>query len=180
VVILGVGAFPSFFLRQAMLTAPATHATFSTPGALRAVVGNGLYNCLGGLLGLGIGLIVRDAAGAIGAFVGVLLILPIVVSALPQSIIYAVQRYELLQVGKIMITVRTVQLPGARVIRHGAHLMVSSGSPNPSRRGSALPSCAVMRWAVVDRHSPPRARRRLRGRSGGLRHRSGEDAHKRT
>ncbi len=119
-----VVAFLSFFLGQAMLTAPATHATLSSPGALRAVVGSGLYICVIGVLGLALGVLIRHTAGAIGAFVGVLLILPIVVSALPQSIINAVQRYEPLQIGKMMITTPTdvtrhVILRGPHgVIRH--------------------------------------------------------------
>jgi ABC-2 type transport system permease protein len=103
-VVSEIVAFLSFFLGQAMLTAPATHATLSSPGAWRAVVGSGLYICVIGLLGLALGVLVRHTAGAIGAFVGVLLILPIVVSALPASIINAVQRYEPLQIGKVMIT----------------------------------------------------------------------------
>lgn len=124
-----VVAFLSFFLGQAMLTPPAVHATLSTPGALRAVIGSGLYICFIGLLGLGLGLIVRHTAGAIGAFVGVLLIVPIVVSALPQSIINAVQRYEPLQIGKTMITVRTGQILGHGVrIVHGVHHIVQGAS----------------------------------------------------
>ncbi len=122
VVISEVVAFLSFFLGQAMLTAPATHATLSTPGALRAVVGSGLYICVIGLLGLGLGVVVRHTAGAIGALVGVLLILPIVVSALPSSIVNAVQRYEPLQIGKMMITVPTDT--GVRAILRGPHGVV--------------------------------------------------------
>ena len=118
-----VVAFLSFFLGQAMLTSPAPHATLSSPGALRAVAGSGLYICVIGLVGLGLGVMVRHTAGAIGALVGVLLILPLVVSALPNSIINAVQRYEPLQIGKMMITVpphfirATIEGPNG-VVRH--------------------------------------------------------------
>lgn len=105
VVVSEIVAFLSFFLGQAMLTSPAPHATLSSPGALRAVVGSGLYICVIGLIGLGLGVLIRHTAGAIGALVGVLLILPLVISALPNSIINAVQRYEPLQIGKMMITV---------------------------------------------------------------------------
>ena len=121
-VISEVVAFLSFFLGQAMLTAPAIHATLSTPGALRAVVGSGLYICVIGLLGLSLGVLVRHTAGALGAFVGVLLILPIIVSALPESIINAVQRYLPLQIGKVMITVPTHAV--GRVVIRGAHGVV--------------------------------------------------------
>lgn len=122
-VVSEVVAFLSFFLGQAMLTAPAPHATLATSGAVRAVVGSGLYICVIGLIGLGLGVLIRHTAGAIGALVGVLLILPLVVSALPSSIIQAVQRYEPLQIGKMMITVpprfirATIHGPGG-VVRH--------------------------------------------------------------
>lgn len=135
-----VVAFASFFLGQAMLTAPAPHATLSTPGALRAVVGSGLYVCVIGLIALGLGLIIRHTAGAIGAFVGVLLIFPIIVSALPNSIINALQRYEPLQIGKIMITVRTLQLSTRRALGKTVtvgptghhHVIVNFGSVTPT------------------------------------------------
>ena len=104
-VVSEIVAFLSFFLGQAMLSSPATHATLSSPGAARAVIGSGLYICVIGLIGLGLGVLIRHTAGAVGALVGVLLILPLVVSALPNSIINAVQRYEPLQIGKTMITV---------------------------------------------------------------------------
>lgn len=126
-----VVAFVSFFLGQAMLTAPATHATLSTPGALRAVVGCGLYLCVIGLLGVGLGVIIRHSAGAIGAFVGVLLVFPIIVSALPQSIINAVRRYEPLQIGHAMITVAAVRSGVGHVIKavgpHHHILIVRAG-----------------------------------------------------
>jgi ABC-type transport system involved in multi-copper enzyme maturation permease subunit len=92
-VVAEVVAFASFLLGQALLTAPATHATLGTPGALRQVVGSGLYLCVIGLLGLGLATIIRHTAGAISAFVGILLVLPIIVAALPASIQTDVQRF---------------------------------------------------------------------------------------
>lgn len=122
-VVSEIVAFLSFFLGQAMLTSPVPHATLSNPGALRAVVGSGLYICVIGLIGLGLGVLIRHTAGAIGALVGVLLILPLVISALPNSLINALQRYEPLQIGKMMVTVpprfirATIQGPNG-VVRH--------------------------------------------------------------
>lgn len=122
-VVSEIVAFLSFYLGQAMLSSPAPHATLSTPGAARAVVGSGLYLCVIGLIGLGLGVLIRHTAGAIGALVGVLLILPLVISALPSSIVNAVQRFEPLQIGKIMITVPpsfirgTIKGPNG-VVRH--------------------------------------------------------------
>lgn len=128
-----VVAFLSFFLGQAMLSAPAVHATLSSPGALRAVVGSGLYIGAVGLLGLALGLLIRHTAGAIGALVGVLLILPVVVAALPESIINAVQRFEPLQIGKVMITIPP---HFQRVIFHGhgavKHVVVGGAGGTPT------------------------------------------------
>jgi ABC-2 type transport system permease protein len=78
-VVAEVVAFASFLVGQALLSAPATHATLSTPGALRAVVGTGLYLGVIGLFALGLATIIRHTAGAISAFVGILLVLPIIV-----------------------------------------------------------------------------------------------------
>lgn len=97
-------AFASFFLGQALLTAPARHATISSPGALRSVVGAGLYLCAIGLLALGLAAIIRHTAGAISAFVGVLLILPLIVAALPSSISNPVRRYLPDRIGASIIS----------------------------------------------------------------------------
>jgi ABC-2 type transport system permease protein len=129
-----VVAFVSFLVGQALLSSPARHATLSTPGALRAVVGSGLYICVIGLIGLGLGLIIRHTAGALGAFVGVLLIFPLVVSALPQSLINAIQRYEPLQIGKTMSTVVQLSHRTGQVfakIRQTGHAVVVHVGTNP-------------------------------------------------
>ncbi len=94
-----VTSFASFLLGQALLTSPATHATLSSPGALRAVAGTGLFLCVIGLFALGVATLVRHTAGGISAFVGVLLVLPIIVSALPQSMTDDVQRFLPLTIG---------------------------------------------------------------------------------
>ncbi|MGH8981521.1 MAG: ABC transporter permease [Acidimicrobiales bacterium] len=102
-VVSEVTAFVSFFVGQAMLTAPAPHATLGTPGALRAVVGTGLYLCVISLFALGLATILRHTAGAISAFVGVLLVLPIIIQALPNSIGRGAMRFMPLQIGGVMM-----------------------------------------------------------------------------
>lgn len=86
-------SFVSFFIGQALLTAPAPHATLSSPDALREVVGSGLYVCVLGLFALGLASIIRHTAGSISAFVGILLVLPLVVQALPNSLQMDIRRY---------------------------------------------------------------------------------------
>ena len=102
-IIAEVTAFASFLLGQAILTSPAKHATLSSPDALRAVAGVGLFLCVSGLLALGIAAVVRHSAGAIGAYVFVMLVLPIIVAGLPSSIGNDIERFLPESVGSVMI-----------------------------------------------------------------------------
>ena len=96
-------AFASFLLGQGLLTAPAPHATLSSPGALRAVIGIGLFLCVTGLLALGIAVLIRHTAGAISAYVGVILVLPLILDALPGSLQHQVERLLPVEIGSAMI-----------------------------------------------------------------------------
>lgn len=104
IVVAEVVSFASFFLGQALLTSPAIHDTLSSPGALRAVAGCGLFIAALGLLALGLGTIIRHSAGAISCFVGILLILPLLIQALPSSIALDVRRFLPDRIGVTMIT----------------------------------------------------------------------------
>ncbi len=104
VVVAEFVSFTSFFLGQALLTSPALHATLSSPGALRAVVGCGLYIATLGLLGLGLATIIRHSAGAISCFVGILLVLPLIVAALPSSLAMDVRKFMPDRIGATVIT----------------------------------------------------------------------------
>jgi ABC-2 type transport system permease protein len=115
VVISEVDSFLSFLLGQALLTSPAPHASFSTPGALTAVVGTGLYLCVIGLFALALATLIRHTAGAISAFVFLLLVLPLIVEALPTSMQNAVNRYELPEIGSRILN----------ATNHGARLAFS-------------------------------------------------------
>jgi hypothetical protein len=102
-VVAEFAAFASFFLGQAFLTSPARRATLSSPGALRAVAGIGLFLCVVGLLALGIAVLVRHTAGAISTYVGVILVLPIIVAAFPGSLQHQIERLLPLEIGSVMI-----------------------------------------------------------------------------
>lgn len=79
-------------------------ASLGQPGVLRAVIGAGLYLAVLGLLALGLGTIIRHTAGAIAAFAGVVLVLPLIVQALPTSISNAVARYLPANIGLVMFS----------------------------------------------------------------------------
>ena len=83
-------------------------ASLGQAGVLRAVVGAGLYLAVLGLLALGLATIIRHTAGAISAFVGVVLVLPLIVQALPISISNAVARYLPANIGLVMFSTHGV------------------------------------------------------------------------
>jgi ABC-2 type transport system permease protein len=82
-VLMEISAFLAFFLGQAALGSHGT--SISAPGALRAVIGTGLYLTGVGLLGVALGFLIRITAGGIAALVGLLLLLPGIMNILPQS-----------------------------------------------------------------------------------------------
>ena len=88
-----VASFAAFFVGQAILSSRHAGVTLTSPGALRAVVGAGLYLTLLGLFALAIGTLVRHSAGAIAVFFGVLLVLPALTEGLPDTMQNAVNPY---------------------------------------------------------------------------------------
>ena len=103
-VISEITSFASFFLGQAILTAPAPHAMIGSPGALRAVIAGGLYLCVMGLLALGLATIIRHTAGAISAFAAILLLVPVIIQQLPSSLDNDLARYTPLRIGVTAIS----------------------------------------------------------------------------
>jgi hypothetical protein len=91
--------FGTFLLGQAILSGAAPHATLSQPGVARAVAGGGVYLTLLGLLAMGLATIIRHTAGAISAFVGLLLVVPLILQAFPSSVVNAVGRFVPANIG---------------------------------------------------------------------------------
>ena len=85
--ILSVPAmFIAFFSAQAILSGHTLFGrdislSISDPGVARVVVGGALYLTLVGLFGLGLGAILRNTAGGIGAFAAILFVIPPVLNA---------------------------------------------------------------------------------------------------
>jgi ABC-2 type transport system permease protein len=87
-VTLAVGetvSFVAFLAGRAVLDPRVPHPAFGQPGVLRAVVMSGAYLCLIGLMGLGLGAIVRHTAGAIAALVGVLFVVPLLLAGITRG-----------------------------------------------------------------------------------------------
>jgi ABC-2 type transport system permease protein len=75
----------AFVAGQAILARHHIDIAFSHPGVARAVIGAALYLTVIGLLGLGLGAIVRNTAGGIAAFAAILFVIPPLLNVLPQS-----------------------------------------------------------------------------------------------
>ncbi len=105
-------AFIAFLIGQALISGHAPTATLGQPGVLRALIGAGLYGALLGMMGLALGSIIRNAAGAIAVLVAILYVLPGISNALPTSIEHPVQEYWPTQAGgqvtQVMRTANTL------------------------------------------------------------------------
>lgn len=76
-VLMTVTSVITFLVAQPILATKHLDTTLSAPGALRIVLGTGLYLTVVGLLGIMFGTIIRSTAGSIAALFGVLLVLPV-------------------------------------------------------------------------------------------------------
>lgn len=76
------GAYVAF---EAFLSGDTLTASLSDPGVLRAVIGGGLYLVVLGLLGLGLGIVIRSSAGTIATLFGLLFVPSILIDLLPHS-----------------------------------------------------------------------------------------------
>ncbi len=107
-VVLAVGlvaSFGAFFVGQAIFASRGLDVSISDPGVVRAVLGGGLYLTGIGLLGVGIGTLVRRTAGATAALVGLLFIVPIVTGFLPSSFQETIGKYLPAQAGMAIFNV---------------------------------------------------------------------------
>jgi hypothetical protein len=82
-IVVEIASVIAFLVGQAALSSTGHGATWSSIGAPRAVFGGGLYLVLVGLMGLGLGFTLRSTAGAIGTLMGLMLVMPLLVAALP-------------------------------------------------------------------------------------------------
>ena len=92
-VVTTAGTLCAFLLGQAALSSTHHQASLSSPHAVRAVIGSGLYLTLIGLLAIGLGFLIRSTAGAIATFVGIVLVLPLLANALPDPYSGDVTKY---------------------------------------------------------------------------------------
>ncbi|MGW2471438.1 ABC transporter permease [Streptomyces sp. NPDC001665] len=86
-------ALVTFVVAQLFLHDTDQAASLTDPGVLRAVAGNAAGTTLLGLIALGLGALLRSVPGAIGAFIGGVMILPEVLTMLPYDVVETAVRY---------------------------------------------------------------------------------------
>jgi hypothetical protein len=92
-----------FFVSQAILSRRHIEIVFTAAGVPRAVFGAALYLTVIGLFGLGLGAIVRNTAGGIATFAGLMFVLPPLMNVLPTSWNAAASPYVPLQAGEAVM-----------------------------------------------------------------------------
>jgi len=110
-------SFGTYFLGRVLLASTHAAAPLSQQGVLRSVVVTALYVEVCGLFAVGIGALVRNAAGALTLAYGVLALLPELIKALPDSLHNALMRWV---PGGDALSVMTAALGGRRPLMFSA------------------------------------------------------------
>lgn len=95
----------AYYVFQAFLSDGSLRSSISDPGVLRAVIGGGLFLTVLGLLGLGLGAIIRSSAGAIAAVFGLIFVPQILVQLLPATWKATIGPYVPMQAGSAIFSV---------------------------------------------------------------------------
>jgi ABC-2 type transport system permease protein len=93
----------AFLVGQSILARHHIDIAFTHPGVARVVFGAALYLAVIGLFGLGLGAIVRNTAGGIAAFAGIMFVLPPLMNVLPLSWNNAASPYLPLSAGQAVM-----------------------------------------------------------------------------
>jgi ABC-2 type transport system permease protein len=86
-------ALATFLISQAILAPHHLNTALGQPGVARAVLGSALFLTAIGLLGLGLGTLLRSTAGAISALFGLLFALTILAGFLPGALSSQVRKF---------------------------------------------------------------------------------------
>jgi len=100
-------AFIAFFIGHAIMQPHHQAVAFGAHGVVRALFGAGLYLTVIGLFALGIGAIVRNTAGGIALFAGIMFVLPPLMNVLPTSWNNAASPYLPLQAGERVLQLQS-------------------------------------------------------------------------
>lgn len=107
-VLMLVAALGAFLLGQSVLSSrDMDTAALSDPGVFRAVIGAAVYLTGAGVIGLAVGVLLRNTAGAITLVVGTLFVVPGLIQLLPSSWNDAVGPYLPSNAANAVMTVQT-------------------------------------------------------------------------
>jgi ABC-type transport system involved in multi-copper enzyme maturation permease subunit len=98
-VVMLIASLISFYAVQAIVTQHHVQHALSYPGALRTLIGAALFQTVLGMLCVALGAILRNTAGGIATFVGLLFVLPGISAILPSSVNNAISPYLPLNAG---------------------------------------------------------------------------------
>ena len=98
-VIMLVASLISFYGVQSIVTQHHLQHALSDPGALRTVIGSALFLTVLSMLCVGLGGMLRNTAGGIATFAGLLFVLPGISAILPSSVNDAISPYLPLNAG---------------------------------------------------------------------------------
>jgi len=119
-VVSAVSCFAAFVVGQMILSTKHLNVSLGTPHVFRAVCGATVYLVFVGLLGLGLGVILRRTAGAIATLFGLVLVLPLLALALPSPWNHDVSKILPGQAGQALFAVR----PDADLLSPGMAALV--------------------------------------------------------
>jgi ABC-2 type transport system permease protein len=105
-VLMLLATLVSFYAVQAIVTGHHLQHSLGDPGALRVVIGAGLFLTVLALMNIGLGGIMRNTAGGIAVFVALLFVLPGISAILPSSVNNAISPYLPLNAGTTVVSIR--------------------------------------------------------------------------
>ncbi len=102
--------FAAFFIGQAIYGNMNTTIpdTLSNGADLRAVILSGVYLTLLSVIGFSLGMLLRQSAATISAYVGVVLVIPLILFFFPQSIQDSLTKFEPSYLGREMMSVTPI------------------------------------------------------------------------
>ena len=118
-----VGAFAVFLIAGGVLSDTSIAMSISDPGVVRSLLGVGAYLGLVGMAGVALGALLRSTAGGISALVGTFMLVPGLMSLLPESWQEDITRYLPSNAGESIFALQH----DAGTLTAGAGLVVLAG-----------------------------------------------------
>lgn len=108
--VVGLASTFVAFLVGSSILSSRVHVGLGDPGAFRCILGGAVYLTGIGLLGLGLGAIIRRTAGAIAVLVGLVLVAPILTQLLPSPWDEDVSKYLPAPAGQVLFHLRSLRV----------------------------------------------------------------------